>query len=82
MTSDSRDMDMGDDPQETELAEYQQYEEDPPRDRVIEEEPDGGSLGISEWTAEESSVRSRARERREDDDRPAEQAAMEIDQEE
>ena len=82
MTSDRRDEDMGDDPQESEIAEYELYEQDPPNDLIIGEAPDGGSIGISEWTAEESSVRSRARERRDDDDRSAEQAAVEPDQQE
>ncbi len=79
MTSERRDFDMGDDPQESEVSEYELYEEDPPNDLVIEEEPEGGEIGISEFTAEESSVRSRARERRDDDERPAEEAAVEVD---
>jgi hypothetical protein len=82
MTDDKRDFDMGDDPQESEVAEYELYEENPPKDLEIEEEPEGGEIGISQWTAEESSVRSRARERTDDDDRPAEEAALEVDEEE
>ena len=81
MSAERRDFDMGDDPQESEVAEYELYEEDPPADRVIEEEPDGGEIGIGEYTAEESSQRSRARERREDDERPAEEAALEVEDE-
>jgi len=81
MTTDNRDFDMGDDPQETEVSEYELYEENPPDDLVIEEEPEGGEVGISEFTAEESSVRSRAKERRDDDERPAEEGALEVDEE-
>jgi len=45
--------DMGDDDQETEVGEYEQYIEGPPRDLVIREQ-EGHVVGISEWVAEET----------------------------
>jgi hypothetical protein len=66
--------DMGDDEQEDEIREYERYIEDPPRDLRIENREDETGEGINdelrqEWTR---------RDRDADDDRPAEVAAMEI----
>lgn len=43
--------DLGDDEQETEVAEYEQYIEDPPEDYVIEEDDDNDAAAAEDWSA-------------------------------
>jgi hypothetical protein len=43
--------DMGDDSQETEVAEYEQYIEDPPQDLVIAEDDDNDAEQATDWAA-------------------------------
>ena len=43
--------DMGDDAQETEVAEYEQYIEDPPADLVIAEDDDNDAVQATDWAA-------------------------------
>jgi hypothetical protein len=77
---------MGDDEQETEVAEYEQYIEDPPDDLLIAEDDDEDAGEAADWAARHP----RAVERDDDEepraaelddeptreDEPAEQAAM------
>jgi hypothetical protein len=42
---------MGDDEQETEVAEYEQYIEDPPEDLVIAEDDDDDAETATDWAA-------------------------------
>ena len=79
MTSDDRTAgrgpdDMGDDEQETELAEYQQYIEDPPEDLVIAEDADDDAEKDVDWA--ETHPRQVAKDGEEADDRPAESSAI------
>jgi hypothetical protein len=43
--------DMGDDAQETEVAEYQQYIEDPPEELLIAEDDDNDAEQATDWAA-------------------------------
>lgn len=43
--------DMGDDEQEFEVAEYEQYIEDPPDDLVISEDDDSDAEEAEDWAA-------------------------------
>ncbi|MFE9578505.1 hypothetical protein ACFYO1_19100 [Nocardia sp. NPDC006044] len=74
------DIDMGDDDQNDEIRAYLRNIEDPPDDLRIRyrENDDDGRLGITEELAQESTPREQRRERDEDDERPAEVAAVEI----
>jgi hypothetical protein len=71
------DMDMGNDDQADEIREYERNVEDPPDDLQIRnhENDDDGRLGIGEELQQEWTRRDQAAE---EDDRPAEAAAMEI----
>jgi len=71
------DMDMGDDDQADEIREYERNVEDPPDDLRIRnhENDDDGRLGIGEELQQEWTLRGRSAE---EDERPAEAAAMEI----
>ena len=42
---------LGDDEQETEVAEYEQFSEDPPEDYVIEEDEDNDAEAAEDWSA-------------------------------
>ncbi|MET8653881.1 MULTISPECIES: hypothetical protein [Nocardia] len=74
------DMDMGDDEQADEIREYERNVENPPDDLRIRyrENEDDGRLGIGEELEQEWSHGDRAAEEAEQDDRPAEAAAIEI----
>ncbi|GAB2816136.1 hypothetical protein GCM10022221_12560 [Actinocorallia aurea] len=63
---------LGDDDQQYQTELLREYEEDPPRDRVISDE-DRGEIGITAWMRRESRAGDRA-----DDDRPAEEAAIHV----
>jgi hypothetical protein len=65
--------DMGDDPQETEVAEYEQYIGDPPEDLVIAEDDDNDAEQATDWAARHP--RS-ATKNSVPDDRPAEESAL------
>lgn len=73
-------MDMGDDEQADEIREYERYVEDPPADLTIRnhENEDDGRLGIGEELDQEWTRRAQRAEDLEEDDRPAEVAAVEI----
>ncbi|WP_410870660.1 hypothetical protein [Nocardia sp. A7] len=78
MSREPLDMDMGDDDQADDIVEYERYVEDPPADHVIrnhEAEADG-FLGINEEVAAERTERSARHEAMEEDERPAEESAM------
>ena len=65
--------DMGDDAQETEVAEYAQYIEDPPADMLIAEDDDNDAAQAMDWAARHPrSASSDARP----DDRAAEESAI------
>jgi hypothetical protein len=64
---------MGDDAQETEVAEYAQYIEDPPSDLVIAEDEDNDAMQAVEWAARHPRATSNAAS---PDDRPAEESAV------
>ncbi len=70
---------MGDDDQEDEVRAYERYIEDPPADLRIHnrEGDDDGRLGIADELRQEPDRRDRA----DDDNRPAEAAAMHIEEE-
>ena len=70
---------MGDDDQEDEVRAYERYIEDPPADLRIRnrEGDDDGRLGI----AEELQLEPDRRDQVDDDDRPAEDAAIHIEDE-
>ncbi|MFD4456872.1 hypothetical protein [Nocardia sp. NPDC058480] len=78
MSREPLDMDMGDDGQADDIVEYERYVEDPPADFVISnhEADADGFLGITEETAEESTESSARHEAMEEDERPAEEAAV------
>ncbi|MGY4099736.1 hypothetical protein ACW2Q0_09285 [Nocardia sp. R16R-3T] len=80
MDRDPLDMDMGDDEQEDEIRAYRRNVEDPPGDLHIgyRENEDDGRLGISEELDQEWTPRSLAAALADEDERPAEVAAMEI----
>ena len=80
MTSDDRTAgrgpdDMGDDEQEFEVAEYEQYIEDPPDSglAIDEDDDDDGDKAV-DWS--ETHPREVVRENAEPDDRPAESSAI------
>jgi hypothetical protein len=80
MTSDDRTAgpgpdDMGDDEQEFEIAEYEQYIEDPPDSglAIDEDDDDDGDKSV-DWA--ETHPREVVRENAEPDDRPAESSAI------
>jgi hypothetical protein len=77
MTDRRLDDDMGDDEQASEISEYEMYIGDPPEDLVITDDDEKGSIGISEWAREEAPARRR---RVDDDERPAEESAMRIEE--
>ncbi|MEV0364267.1 hypothetical protein ACIBEK_29460 [Nocardia fusca] len=79
MDREPREPDMGDDDQEYEVRAYERYIEDPPADLRIRnrEGDDDGRLGIAEELRQEPDRRDRA----DDDNRPAEAAAIHIDEE-
>ncbi len=70
---------MGDDDQEDEVRAYERYIEDPPADLRIRnwEGDDDGRLGIADELRQEPDRRDRAA----DDNRPAEAAAIHIEEE-
>lgn len=74
------DMDMGDDEQADEIREYERNIEDPPADLHIRyrENEDDGRLGIDEELRQEWTDRAQRAEDAEEDERPAEAAAIEI----
>jgi hypothetical protein len=80
MTSDDRTAgrgpdDMGDDEQEFEIAEYEQYIEDPPDSGLaIAEDDDDDAEKDVDWA--ETHPRQVARDGEEADDRPAESSAI------
>ncbi|TLF74822.1 hypothetical protein [Nocardia cyriacigeorgica] len=80
MDRDPLDEDMGDDEQADEIRAYEDVIEDPPADLHIRNRPgdDDGRLGIEEELDQQWTPRRRAAELADDDDRPAELAAMEI----
>ncbi|MEV4234773.1 MULTISPECIES: hypothetical protein [unclassified Nocardia] len=80
MDRDPLDMDMGDDKQEDEIRAYRRNVEDPPADLHIRyrENDDDGRLGIGEELEQEWTPHRRKSELAEEDERPAEVAAMEI----
>lgn len=80
MDRDPLDMDMGDDKQEDEIRAYRRNVEDPPTDLRIRyhENEDDGRLGIGEELEQEWTRHRKAAELAEEDERPAEVAAMEI----
>ncbi|WP_063037098.1 hypothetical protein [Nocardia grenadensis] len=79
MDREPREPDMGDDDQEDEVRAYERYIEDPPADLRIHnrESDDDGRLGIADELRQEPDRRDRA----DDDNRPAEAAAMHIEEE-
>jgi hypothetical protein len=76
--------DMGDDEQETEVAEYEQYIEDPPDDLLITEDDDNDAEEATDWAARhpravEHDEEPRAAELDDEpteEDEPAENAAL------
>jgi hypothetical protein len=65
--------DMGDDAQETEVAGYAQYIEDPPEDMLIAEDDDNDAAQALDWAARHPRPASRAANA---DNRPAEESAV------
>ncbi len=65
--------DMGDDAQETEVAEYAQYMEDPPSDLVIVEDDDNDAMRATDWAARHPRATSDVTG---SDDKPAEESAV------
>ncbi|WP_406266161.1 hypothetical protein OH799_19700 [Nocardia sp. NBC_00881] len=80
MDRDPLDTDMGDDDQEDEIRAYERNVEDPPDDLLIpyRENDDDGRLGIGDELDQEWTRRGQRAEAAEQDDRPAEVAAIEI----
>ncbi|MEV0297324.1 hypothetical protein [Nocardia sp. NPDC050710] len=74
------DMGMGDDKQADEIREYERTIEDPPDDLQIRyhENEDDGRLGIIDELAQEWTPSDQEAAAAEQDERPAEAAAMEI----
>jgi len=64
---------MGDDEQETDVAEYESYIEDPPDDLVIAEDHDDDAEQAEDWAARHPRA---AEESAQPDDESAEQSAM------
>jgi hypothetical protein len=75
---------MGDDEQETEVAEYEQYIEDPPDNLLIAEDDDADAEEATDWAARHPRAVAHDEEPRAaelddeptEEDEPAEQAAM------
>ena len=65
--------DMGDDEQESDVAAYAQYIEDPPDDLVIEEDNDDDAEQALDWAARHPSAAADAER---PDDKPAEESAV------
>jgi hypothetical protein len=65
--------DMGDDEQESEVAEYEEYIEDPPGDLEITEDDDNDAEEATDWSARHPRAATREEE---PGDEPAEQAAL------
>ena len=65
--------DMGDDAQETEVAEYEQYIEDPPADLVIAEDDDNDAEQATDWAARHPRAAASAAV---PDNKPAEESAL------
>jgi hypothetical protein len=65
--------DMGDDAQETEVAEYEQYIEDPPADLVIAEDDDNDAEQATDWAARHPRSAASAPV---PDNKPAEESAL------
>ncbi|MFD4351862.1 hypothetical protein ACFWPX_04855 [Nocardia sp. NPDC058518] len=80
MSREPLDMDMGDDDQADDIVEYERYVEDPPADYVIRnhEADADGFLGITEEVSEENTEGGARREAAEEDERPAEEAAVRV----
>ncbi|GGK48860.1 hypothetical protein [Nocardia camponoti] len=80
MSREPLDFDMGDDDQANDIVEYERFVEDPPRDYVIRDhEADAnGFLGINKEVSEEWTERGAAHAALEQDERPAEVAAMSV----
>ena len=84
MTSDDRTAgpgpdDMGDDEQEFEIAEYEQYIEDPPQDLVIAEDNDDDAEAATDWAAlHPRQARAEEEAAEEPDDKGAEDAAIHV----
>ncbi|WP_278261302.1 hypothetical protein [Nocardia sp. AG03] len=80
MSREPLDMDMGDDDQADDIVEYERYVEDPPQDYVIRnhEADADGFLGIDEEMSQEWTEGSAARAALEQDERPAEVAAVRV----
>ncbi|MDR7169638.1 hypothetical protein C8258_29210 [Nocardia sp. MDA0666] len=74
------DYDLGDDEQADEIREYQRYIDDPPADLEIRyhENDDDGRLGIRSELDQEWTRRRHRQELRDEDERPAEVAAIEV----
>lgn len=76
MTSDPRTGpgpdDMGDDEQETEVAEWQQYIEDPPQNFAITEDDDNDAEQAQDWADRHPQAAAAP----EQNDTPAEQSAI------
>jgi hypothetical protein len=76
--------DMGDDEQETEVAEYEQYIEDPPNDLLIAEDNDDDAEEAADWAARHPRAAEHDEEPRAaelddeptEEDEPAEQSAL------
>jgi hypothetical protein len=65
--------DMGDDEQETELAEYKQYIEDPPANFAITEDNDDDANQAQDWADRHP---KQVAEPADDNDKPAEESAI------
>ena len=65
--------DMGDDEQESDVASYEQYIEDPPDDMVIAEDDDNDAEQAMDWSARHPWATA---DPGETDDRPAEESAV------
>jgi hypothetical protein len=71
--------DMGDDEQETELAEYEEYIEDPPDDLVIAEDDDDDAEAATDWAdLHPRQLRAEEEEEEEPDDESAEDSAIHV----
>ena len=66
--------DMGDDEQETEVAEYEHYIEDPPGDLLIGEDDDDDAEDAEDWSARHP--RQVVSDDEDADDEAAEEAAI------
>ncbi|HEX4788657.1 MAG TPA: hypothetical protein VH372_09370 [Actinospica sp.] len=64
---------MGDDEQESDVAEYEEYIEDPPGDLVISEDDDNDAAEATDWSARHPRAATREEE---PGDESAEQASI------